>query len=505
MKKFHGKILVIGCGSVAQCAIPLILKLIDVPASKITILDFVDNRKRIRDALKRGVNYVIDRIAPENYAKLLSKYIGKGDLIIDLAWNIDCGAMLTWCRDNDVLYVNTSVEEWDPYGDEIRTDPRHYTLYARHMELREITDPWAANPGPTAIVDHGANPGLVSHFTKHALIQIAEKILKTKPKDRRRKQLERYISEKNFPKLSQVTGVKTIHVSERDSQITDKPKRMNEFVSTWSIEGFYEEGVAPAEMGWGTHERFVPEGAYFHPEGPKNQICLNTIGMKTWVRSWVPSGEITGMVIRHGEAFSISDRLTVWERGVPVYRPTVHYAYCPSDSAINSMHELEMRQFKLQEKQRIMNDEIIDGRDELGVLLMGHDFNSWWCGSCLSIQDARKLLPGQQATTMQVAISVISAVIWMIDNPRKGFLMPDDVDHEPILKIARPYLKPFVSEAVDWTPLKNANIKYTKYNIPQPRPEDVWQFSTFLIHHQERLNSYERRNSNGTRATAASK
>src|SRR5689334_10514757 len=113
-QKFTGKILVIGCGSVAQCAIPLILKLIDVPANKVTILDFVDNRKRIKDAMKRGVNYVIDRIAPENYAKLLSKYVGKGDLIVDLAWNIDCGAMLTWCRDNDVLYVNTSVEEWDP-------------------------------------------------------------------------------------------------------------------------------------------------------------------------------------------------------------------------------------------------------------------------------------------------------------------------------------------------------------------------------------------------------
>ena len=37
-----------------------------------------------------------------------------------------------------------------------------------------------------------------------------------------------------------------------------------------------------------------------------------------------------------------------------------------------------------------MSDEIIDGEDQLGVLLMGHDFKSWWCGSLLSIHDARK-------------------------------------------------------------------------------------------------------------------
>ena len=87
------------------------------------------------------------------------------------------------------------------------------------------------------------------------------------------------------------------------------------------------------------------------------------------------------MVIRHGEAFTISDYLTVWEDNKLVYRPTVHYAYCPSDSAINSLHELEMRQFKLQDKIRIMTDEIISGHDELGVLLMGHDYKGWWVGS----------------------------------------------------------------------------------------------------------------------------
>ncbi|MCX5750895.1 MAG: saccharopine dehydrogenase NADP-binding domain-containing protein [Candidatus Saganbacteria bacterium] len=490
--KFDGKILIIGCGSVSQCAIPLVLELIDLPPQNVTIMDFVDNRARVQSSLDQGAKYVIDRITKENYTTKLKEYVGSGDLIIDLAWNIEGKAMLEWCRANNVLYVNTSVEDWDPYRDEERNDPTKYTLYNRHMVLREMLKKWGDNNGATSIVDHGANPGLVSHFTKHALIDIANKILKEKPNDKRKKKLETALEKKDFARLAMLTGVKVIHISERDTQITNQPKQVNEFVNTWSIEGFYEEGVAPAELGWGTHEKYLPQNAFQHKTGPKNQICLRSLGMKTWVRSWVPCGEITGMVIRHGEAFSISDRLTVWEKGKAIYRPTVHYAYCPSDVAINSLHELEMRQFHMQEKMRIMSDEIIDGRDELGVLLMGHDFNSWWCGSLLDIHTARKLVPHQQATTLQVAISCVSASIWMIKNPKRGFLLPDDLDHEAILKVALPYIKPFVSQPVDWTPLKNMNLKFTKFDMPEPKKEDAWQFINFLVDHSERMRVYNK-------------
>ena len=179
--KFNGRLLIIGCGSVSQCAVPLVLKFMDMPAKNITIMDFADNRARVKDALERGVNYVFDRVTEENYQQLLAKYVGAGDLIIDLAWNIECNAMLQWCRDHQVLYVNTSVEVWNPYQDSQRNDPTQYTLYHRHMEMRKMIEKWGDNKGTSAVVDHGANPGLVSHFMKHALLGIAEKILKEKP------------------------------------------------------------------------------------------------------------------------------------------------------------------------------------------------------------------------------------------------------------------------------------------------------------------------------------
>lgn len=480
--KFNGRILVIGCGSVSQCTLPLLLKHLDMPPEKITILDMVDNRGRVKEVLDKGVKYVIDKIEIDNMGQKLSQHVGAGDLIVDLAWNIGCTDILRWCHDNKVLYINTSVELWDPYEGAEDKPPIERTLYVRHMAIRERVKGWREK-GATAVVEHGANPGLVSHFTKVALEDISNKIIAEKPGDPRVPELKENIKEGNFAKLAQLTGVKVIHISERDTQITDKPKEVNEFVNTWSVEGFREEGVAPAEMGWGTHEKKLPKGAHFHKSGPGNQICLSQMGIKTWVRSWVPCGEITGMVVRHGEAFTISDHLTVWKngkpfdgtQGKPVYRPTVHYAYCPADVAINSLHELEMRGFNLQEKQRILEDEIISGQDQLGVLLMGHDFTAWWCGSLLDIHEARKLVPHQQATTLQVACSVIAAVVWMIRNPNQGYKVPDDLPYKEILEVAKPYLGPFVSQPVDWTPIKN------RIKEPDPKEEDLWQFTTFLV------------------------
>jgi homospermidine synthase len=187
------------------------------------------------------------------------------------------------------------------------------------------------------------------------------------------------------------------------------------------------------------------------------------------------------MVIRHGEAFSISDALTVSEGGVAVYRPTVHYAYCPADAAIASLHELHMRGDVLQPEWRIMNDDIVSGRDELGCLLMGHPFTSWWIGSLLDIHETRRLVPHQNATTLQVAASVLGAVQWLLEHPSAGVCLPDDLPHEEILGHARPYLGPFISRPVDWSPLTNWADPFAGYGRRRPSPEDVWQFSTFLV------------------------
>jgi len=481
---FGGRILLLGCGSVSQCLQPLLLKHFDMDFTRLTIMDFEDLRQTAAEALGAGAIYVQNRITPENMAATLAQYVGPGDLLIDLAWNIDCCEITQWCHDHHVLYINTSVELWNPYADILWTNPAQRTLYVRHMALRRQAAKWTT-PGATAVVEHGANPGLVSHWTKVALEDIARAILeKELASGERRKKLEDALSDADYPHLAMLTGTKVIHISERDTQVGNLPKRENEFVNTWSVAGFHEEGIAPAEMGWGTHERTLPAGAQKHNYGPNNQICLSQPGIDTFVRSWVPlGGEIIGMVVRHGEAFTISDRLTVWEDEKPVYRPTVHYAYQPCDAAIASLHELRMHHYDLdlQPQQRIMNDEIVEGRDELGVLLMGHDLTGWWLGSQLDIHEARRLVPHQNATTLQVAASMLGALFWMLKNPHEGFCVPDDLPHREVLEVANPYLGPCPSVQTDWTPLKKWSHPFEKFGHPRPADEDMWQFGTFRV------------------------
>jgi len=420
-------------------------------------------------------------------ATTLTQYVGAGDILIDVAYNIDCVELVQWCHDHDVMYINTSVEVWDPYDKMEMKHPTLRTLYGRHMDLRRQAATWRVNgddAGATAVVEHGANPGLVSHWAKIGLEAIARAVLQTDVPADKRAALESALDAAAYNQLAQLTGVKVIHISERDTQISDQPKQVGEFVNTWSVEGLYEEGVAPAEMGWGTHERRLPDGAQAHLYGLANQICLSQMGMNTWVRSWVPlGGEIIGAIIRHGEAFTLSDYLTVYDdHAIPVYRPTVHYAYMMCDAAIASLHELRMNAYDLPPKIRIMNDEIIDGRDELGVLLLGHDLNGWWVGSQLDIHAARQLVPGQSATTLQVAASILGALFWMIRNPRMGLRVPDQLPHREILEVANLYLGACPSIQTDWTPLKNRYDAFAGYSTERtPSPDDVWQFETFWI------------------------
>ena len=481
MIDFSKRVLFVGYGAVSHCALPIFLKHIRVPCQNVTVLDFEDKDGALAPWVAQGLRFVRQRITPDNLATLLEEYLSAGDLLVDLAWNIDCCEIVQWCHDHGVLYINTSVEVWDPYAGADEQHPTEKTLYWRHMNVRRMASAWK-EPGPTAVLEHGANPGLISHFTKQGLIDIGQRLLADKMvTGGDADEIQQLIADHTFNRLAMKLGIKVIHCSERDTQVTDQPKQVDEFVNTWCVEGFREEGITTAEMGWGTHEKELPSLAYDHADGPRNQICLARMGINTWVRSWVPNYPILGMVIRHGEAFTISNRLTVWEDGRAVYRPTVHYAYCPCDAAIASLNELRGYGYQLQPKIRIMGDEIIDGSDVLGALLMGHAYNSWWVGSDLSIEESRRLVPHQNATTMQVAVAVVAAVIWMIDNPRRGICSPEDLPHDDILDFAKPYLGKFISTPSDWTPLAHVDNHFQKYSHPSLDEDDPWQFKNFLV------------------------
>ncbi|MFM8250677.1 MAG: saccharopine dehydrogenase NADP-binding domain-containing protein, partial [Planctomycetota bacterium] len=175
MVEFSGKILFVGYGAVAHCTLPILLQHVRVPLTQISIMDFEDRGEDLRPWTEQGVNWIRERVGRENLRTVLAKHLSPGDLLIDLAWNIDCCEILQWCHDHQVMYLNTSVEVWDPYAGGDNQHPTERTLYWRHMNVRRLISRWE-QPGATAVLEHGANPGLISHFTKQALLDIAAKL-----------------------------------------------------------------------------------------------------------------------------------------------------------------------------------------------------------------------------------------------------------------------------------------------------------------------------------------
>ena len=476
--RYRGRVLFTGFGIVAQALLPLLLRHLRMPCARVTVIEPAE-RPALGSWLEKGVRLVRERVTPSNMAGLLAKHVGEGDLLIDLTWSIDFFAIAAWARDHGVLYVNASLESWDP-SEELEDKPAlDKSLYSRYVLALRLLPRWRG--AATAVCDHGTNPGLISHFVKQGLLDIAERSLRGRASPAHRRRLERFMADAAFGELCRELRVRVIHCSERDTQRAALPTSPDEFVNTWSVEGLWEEAVAPAELGWGTHEKRLPAQALRPRQGPRNQLVLRQMGLNTWVRSWVPSQEIVGMMMPHGETFTLSHALTVLDGSEAVYRPTVHYAYLPSNAAMISLHELRCRNYELPTQGRIMTGEIVEGEDVIGALIMGHRYKAWWTGSRLTIREARANVKNVNATAVQVSAGLISAILWMLDNPRRGLCFPEDLPHEDILKLAAPYLGKLISTPVDWTPLDNFHLHFGDRPLSQPDRSDPWQFRNFAF------------------------
>jgi homospermidine synthase len=465
--KIAGKVLIIGFGSIGQGMLPLILRHFYVDPAKITVLELGEHEELFKQRYP-DIAFVSCRIKKDNLDSELSKYVDKGGLIIDCSLNIDGITIVKWALDHDVMYINTSIERWEDEPDETLPDMASRTLYHTHQQIRkEVGDTKGKS---TCVVTHGANPGLVTHFVKRALLDIAKAMdLKVKVPQTRQ----------GWAKLLQLTGTKVIQIAERDTQVIDKPKVKGEFVNTWSCEGFWAEGRAPAEMGWGSHEDPKgPDGGALHSEGPCNAAYLKQPGVATLVKSCVPTnGPYNGFLIQHSEAITISEWFSVMEGDKCVWRPTVYYAYCPFDGALASAHEFRGQELEIQTVKRIVKDEIVSGMDELGVLLLGHGKGAWWYGSQLTIDEARKLLPHESATSVQVESSMLGALVWMLNNPTEGYTEPEAIPFQEVLAVAGPYLGPIASTALDWTPTEDRNVLF-KRALDKDNP---WRFENFRV------------------------
>ena len=465
-----GPIVMIGFGSIGRGTLPLIERHFKFDRSRFVVIDPSDEDRGLLD--ERGIRFIQQGVTRENYRDLLAPLLTAGGgqgFCVNLSVDTSSLAIMELCREIGALYIDTVVEPWIGfYFDKTKGpgDRANYALRETVLEARRKSP-----GGPTAVSCCGANPGMVSWFVKQALLDLKRdlKIEGAEPSSR-----------DEWAALAHRLGVKGIHIAERDTQRANTPKPADMFVNTWSVEGFVSEGLQPAELGWGTHEKWVPANARTHETGCQAAIYLMQPGANTRVRTWTPTAEAHyGFLVTHNESISIADYFTVHgSDGKAVYRPTCHYAYHPCDDAVLSLHEMFGKEGERQADWKILDEkEIVDGRDELGVLLYGHAKNAYWFGSRLSIEETRKLAPYQNATGMQVTSAVLSGMVWALENPEAGIVEADDLDFRRCLEVQRPYLGPVEGHYTDWTPL---------HNRPGLFPEDIdtsdpWQFRNVLV------------------------
>jgi homospermidine synthase len=460
----EGALVMIGFGSIGRGVLPLIERHIGFDRAEFTVIEPTDDHAHIlRD---HGIRHAQVALTAENFAEVLRPLFPQGrGMIVNLSVDVDSIQVMKLAQEIGVQYLDTVVEPWPGFYFGSTLPNAERTNYPLRERVRELGKTYAS--GPTAVSCCGANPGMLSWLLKEALLRLAADTgVKADPKGR-----------EDWAALMQGLGVKGIHVAERDSQVSARPKPVGVFVNTWSVDGLLSEGYQPAELGWGTHEKKLPPDGHAFDHGPGYAIWIDRPGADTRVRSWCPDvGPQFGYVITHNEALSIPDYYTVWDGAKAVYRPTCHYAYHPCNDAILSMHEMNGAGKRQPESHILTVDEITAGGDDLGVFLYGHAKGAMWYGSRLSCAEARQLAPYQNATGMQVTSAVLAAMVWAAENPNEGFVEADEMDHVRCLAVQRPYLGSVECHYTDWTPLQNRINRFAE----DRDDADPWQFTNFL-------------------------
>lgn len=438
------RVLIVGFGSVARAVTPLLLQHFGWSPRQVAVVTADDSGKDVARAL--GIGFDVCPLREDNYTTVLQDKVSAGDIVLNLAVEVSTIALIEWCQKHDVFYLDTCVEPW----------AGGYAALGR--PLVETTNSWLRNDVlaragvgcSTCVIAHGANPGIVTHFVARALSGLAQSV---------------GVDDGGLlAGLAQRLGVRVIHIAERDTQKDSHPYTAGEFANTWSGSGLLAEALQHAELSWGTHEGLAPAGATIMGDGASGSMVLGTPSVENRIRSWVPSvGEQNAYLITHHEAHSIGDLLSITSpNGREVYRPTVYYAYHPCDKTCESLEQWRKKSYLPPHAINVMVDSLVAGQDELGVLILSEQ-GGYWYGSVLALEEARALNQYSNATSMQVAASILGAIDWMLANPRAGVVEAEDMCSEHVLAVAMPYLGNVFGVSTNWMPGTGRNFSFDAF------------------------------------------
>lgn len=461
MPVFHDrpdrKYIFIGVGSIGRPVVHLLDEFIKVNYQNVHLVDQLDisQSPSLQTVFAKGAKFTQKRLEDEDWEPFFQQLDLKPyDVVIDLTTDTHGLRIIETLKKMSVMYVNTAQEiNWHYSTDDVYQESlliRTHELEKMHLRVSDINK-------ASHLYDFGMNPGVISHFAIKGLLDVAQHVLSHKKDD----QLADYVTKKQYNLIAKHLELHTIHSSELDTQIAHNIKDDGTFINTWSVYGLLEEGCEPAQVGWGTHERYLQEGAVILGKG---QVGFKGHAYKKLHRSYVPDQEIIGMVIPHGECVSLNKTLTAGN-----YSPTVHYVYQLPIQTKQLMDKMTFKELNSVKKWRVLNpyEDDLEGEDRVGALLIfpknpiTGENKPWtyWFGSILGQGTSKYFGP----TSIQVCSGVLTAIKYIVENNSRGHMFPEDVPLEYVLNHTFPYMGRVVSSETKWCP---TSTQFMDMSIP---------------------------------------
>ncbi len=458
MVEFYNKIVQLGFGAVGKSFFEKISNEIKFDKDKY----FIISRDKLEYTffLELGGNignFIVADVNKDNYKIIFSKYLTEGDLFIDFANSVGTKDFIQWCAEHNVMYINTGETDWeDNWYDIFEENIKKNELRKQLKQKKDI------NKYPI-VLQHGNNPGLVSHFVKAGLEYIVRHQFKEN------NELNILLKENKFNELAMLLGLREIHVNDNDFQEINDKFDENKLYSTWSADSFFFEMLSESTVNIGTEEKIDDKNKYKILDLKNGFLEFKDLAIDKLVNTYYPKGKFQGFLVPHEETITIAKNLEVKEGEDVIYRPTVMFIYSPCNYSVEYMKRSRVndylnpdinkpqdidkpngisiiRGFKYPENIEIIyKEQIKKGTEYVGVLLIGSKFNPVWVGNRIKKRFLYKNTVSsfwQTPTITPVAISALAAICWMIKNKEKGGIyFPDDIkDYKEIIKLSEKYI-----------------------------------------------------------------
>ena len=458
MIKFDGRIVQFGFGAVGKSFYEKISKEIKFDENKYFVITM--NSYEFDAFVNLGglvSNFLVREVTRDNFKEVFGAILQEGDLLIDFADTVGTKDFCMWCADNNIMYLNTGEADW----------PDHwYSIFEENELKRSIREAHqkseSTNKYPI-VLQHGNNPGLVSHFVKAAIEYIVNTQFK---KDRQFKEL---IKRGRFNEVAKNLGIRMIHVNDIDLQEVKDEYSDNILFSTWCTDSFWFEMLSEATANIGTHEQIDFEDECNLVDYDKGYLEFQKIAADKKCRTVYPGGEFEGFLVPHEETITIAKNLEVKDGEKVIYRPSVMFIYSPCLYATNYFSKAKVNDYpnpdplKPQDVENengqtiirgyvypqnfeiVYQEKIAQGTEYVGVLLLGDNFEPVWVGNRVETSFLNKDKHAsywQTPTITPVAMSALAAVCWMLKNREKGGIyFPDDIpDYKNIIQTAEKYI-----------------------------------------------------------------